>query len=94
MVEEVKVTGHDGSMPHGESIICAAVSALAQASLLGIGKYLKRDVEYHVKSGNLAFKLLDKPDELTSAVLETMILGLEEIHNIYPNEVMIKERRR
>lgn len=94
LVEEVRISGHDGSRPHGESLICAAVSALTQTALLGVARHLKRGVDYQVESGYLSFKLQQKPDELTSAVLETMLLGLEEIRNIYPDEIMIKDSRR
>jgi hypothetical protein len=94
MICEMKVSGHDESMPHGENIVCAAVSSLTQTALLGLAKHLKRDLDYEVKSGSLWFRLKGAPDDLTSAVLETMLLGLNEIQAISPDGVLIKEHRR
>lgn len=88
------VTGHSGAAPHGQDIVCAAVSALTQTALLGLGKYLKREVDFKIKSGNLEVGLKTEPDELTSTIFETMILGLTEIENINPKGVHITEHRR
>lgn len=91
MVEGFHVTGHANTAPHGRDIVCAAVSALTQTALLGIGKYLGREVDFAVRSGSLEMKLIAAPDELTSAVFETMILGLHEIEKINPKNVRITE---
>ena len=88
------VTGHAGTAEYGQDIVCAAVSALAQTALLGVGKHLHRKLEYKVASGDLYMKLKDEPDDLTEAILETMILGFLEIENINPQSVRISEHRR
>ena len=87
-----EVTGHSGTAAHGEDIVCAGVSSLAQTALLGIGKYLHREVDYKVASGKLSMRLKGVPDDLTEAVLQTMLLGLEEIAKISPKAVRINER--
>ncbi|MBQ7477770.1 MAG: ribosomal-processing cysteine protease Prp [Selenomonadaceae bacterium] len=85
-----RVTGHSGTAAKGRDIVCAGVSALAQAALLGIGEYLHREVEYSVASGKLCMKLKGAPDDLTEAVLQTMLLGLMEIEKLSPRAVRIK----
>lgn len=85
------VTGHANAGPHGQDIVCAAISALAQTALLGIGNYLKREVDFDIASGNLSVQLKGAPDDLTSAVLETMLLGFREIESINPKGVRILE---
>lgn len=84
-----RVSGHARAAAHGKDIVCAAVSALTQTCLLGVGEYLGRDVDYHVASGNLSVELKQEPDALTSAIFETMILGLTEIEKIHPKNVRI-----
>lgn len=83
------VTGHSGTAKPGEDIVCAGVSSLAQTALLGVGEYLHREVDYSVASGELRMMLKDDPDELTEAILETMVLGMEEIQRLYPKAVRI-----
>ena len=89
------VTGHSGTAAHGEDIVCAGVSALTQAALLGIGEYLHREIVYEVASGKLIMRLKDAPSAETEAILRTMLLGLLEMEKSYPKAVRIeKEQRR
>ena len=89
-----QVKGHSGTAERGFDIICAGVSSLVQAALLGIGKHLHREVRYRVASGDFFMELKSSPDDLTEAVLETMRLGLEEIVKIDSNAVRIEYRER
>jgi len=85
-----EVTGHSGTAPRGEDIVCAGVSALVQTSLLGIVEYLHREADYDMASGKLKLKLKGEPDNLTEAIMHTMLLGLREIENISPKAVRIE----
>ncbi len=87
------VTGHSGMAAHGQDIVCAGVSSLTQAALLGVGEYLHREVEYSAASGKLCMKLKGTPDELTESILRTMLLGLREIAKLAPQAVRITESR-
>ncbi|MBP2625984.1 MAG: hypothetical protein H6Q68_695 [Firmicutes bacterium] len=88
------VTGHANTAPHGQDIVCAGISALTQTAVLGLDRQLKKKIHLKIASGNLKMNLLDKPDALTNAVLETMLIGLTEIGNLNPQSVRILERRR
>lgn len=93
-IAQFRVQGHANAGPHGEDIVCAAVSALTQTALLGIGKHLERKVFYEVASGRVLARLEEAPDRLTDAVLETMLLGLREIEKLNPEHIRILEARR
>ena len=86
------VQGHNGE--YGRDIVCAGVSSVAQTALLGIGEHLHRDVDFQVASGDLRMKLKSEPDDLTEAILETMLLGFTEIAKVSPKAVRIFEYRR
>ena len=88
-VSGFKVQGHHGE--YGTDIVCAGVSSLAQTALLGIERHLHREMDYEVASGDLKMKLKGVPDDLTEAILETMVLGLAEISTLYPKDVHISE---
>ena len=83
------VTGHSGTAERGRDIVCAGISSLAQAALLGIGEHLHREVDYKVTSGELTMRLKGAPDELTEAILRTMLMGLREIEKLSPKAVRI-----
>ncbi|MDD4601460.1 hypothetical protein SDC9_09020 [bioreactor metagenome] len=88
------VKGHADTAPHGQDIVCAAVSALTQTAILGLERYLGREFELDIESGNLNIQLLLPPDRLTSAILETMLLGLTETAKQHSQSVRIMEHRR
>ena len=88
------VNGHANTAPHGQDIVCAGVAALTQTAVLGLERHLGRNLELDVASGRLSLKLVGIPDELTGAIMETMLLGLTEIEKISPQGVRIKEHRR
>ena len=83
------VTGHSGTAERGQDIVCAGVSSLTQTALLGIMEYLHREVDYDVASGKLLVKLRCVPDDLTEAILQSMLLGLMEIQKLSPEAVRI-----
>jgi uncharacterized protein YsxB (DUF464 family) len=83
------ISGHANAAPHGQDIICAAVSILAQTAVFGLERHLRREISLDMAHGKLAFELSGNPDELTNAVLETALLGLKEIAKEYPKRVRI-----
>ncbi|MBQ7515107.1 MAG: ribosomal-processing cysteine protease Prp [Schwartzia sp.] len=87
-----RVNGHSGTAPRGEDIVCAGVSALAQTALLGLSEHLHRQISYDIQpGGDLRMTLRGEPDDLTEAILETMLLGMTEIQRQYPKAVQITE---
>lgn len=83
------VTGHSGTAERGQDIVCAGVSSLTQTALLGMMEYLHREVDYDVASGKLFVQLKCDPDDLTEAILQSMLLGLMEIQKLSPEAVRI-----
>ncbi len=92
-VSGFQVSGHSGTAAHGKDIVCAGISSLAQTALLGIGEYLHREMDYSVASGKLSMRLKSAPDDLTEAILQTMLLGMSEIEKISPKAVHISRRQ-
>lgn len=90
----VTVSGHANLAPKGQDIVCAGVSSLVQTAALGVKRHLRRKIILEVSEGYLCLELKDVPDELTEAVLQTMVIGLKEIAKIYPDSVQIVEHRR
>ena len=81
--------GHAGAGPRGNDIVCAAVSVLTDSVFLGLDRHLKREMEWDADSGDISVRLKEDPDELTEAILATLVLGLTEIQKIYPDRLRI-----
>ncbi|WP_296732479.1 ribosomal-processing cysteine protease Prp [Anaerovibrio sp.] len=86
------ITGHHGE--YGSDIVCAGVSVLAQTTLKGLGEHFMRlnnisedtseelseYLKYKVAPGDLQVRLMGAPDNITDALLETMLIGLYDIY--------------
>ena len=96
LIKGYKVTGHAESVEEGFDEVCALVSLTTQLPVLGLEQHLKRKLQYsmNVEKGSLQVKLVDNPDELTEAVLQTMVLGLKNLKKEYPQYLGTKEHRR
>lgn len=89
------VTGHSGAGPHGEDIVCAAVSALSVTAVNGLEKVAGIDVSPRVCDGFLYIRLpgylSKKRKHDAKIILRTARLGLRQIANQYPRYVTIYE---
>ena len=96
MITGYKVSGHAGFAEEGMDIICSAVSALTQTPLLGLERHLKLKPSYNVnqEDGILEVALNSAPTDLTQAILQTMVYGVESIARQCPQYVRIQEHRR
>ncbi|MGI6129686.1 MAG: ribosomal-processing cysteine protease Prp [bacterium] len=87
------VDGHAAYAPKGEDIICAAVSVLAQAAVLGLTEHLGLRPDVEIRDGYLRCILspgsADSPG--VQAILKTLELALKDIATGYPNRIRCKE---
>jgi uncharacterized protein YsxB (DUF464 family) len=88
-------SGHAGYAPEGEDIVCAAVSALTQSALLGLGEVLKAPVEWSRDEGKGALSaFVAESTEGTELLLRTLEAGLRNIAGQYPDLVGIDYMQR
>lgn len=91
------VRGHAGFRPRGEDVVCAAISMLAQTTVLGLARYIN-GLAYKVDdSGVLRCSLpegLNKTQQIQSeAILETMMAGLRNLQRDYSQYIRVFKRR-
>ncbi|MCL5676432.1 MAG: ribosomal-processing cysteine protease Prp [Firmicutes bacterium] len=88
------VTGHSGFAPHGEDIVCAGVTALSEAAVLGLQRVAGVQPQVEMEDGFVRCELppLAQAQEVKAqAIIETMILGLRDIAKDYRRYVRITE---
>lgn len=91
-IEKVVVSGHAEYAAHGEDIVCAAVSVLAQAILNGLTDVLKQDVKYEISDGYLEFSLDNRNNDVSiNALLDTFELGIENLVQDYGRYLKLKK---
>ncbi|HYF76179.1 MAG TPA: ribosomal-processing cysteine protease Prp [Symbiobacteriaceae bacterium] len=94
-VTELRVSGHTGYAEQGEDIVCAGVSALAVTCLIGLKKVARHPHEGKARSGSMHCKLLPggTPESAAKAqaILETTVLGLQDIAKDYHQFIRVTE---
>ena len=93
--------GHAGYADAGEDIVCAAISALTQATEYGLTEVIHAPVEHRLneKRADYAVELADSADIATrrqaQILLQTLAGSLQAIANKYPRHIRIifQERR-
>ena len=75
--------GHAGYSEQGQDIVCAAVSALVITTLNSIERFTddKTSCVSDEDTGSIIFRFSGKPSHDAGLLLDSMILGLEEIED-------------
>ncbi len=86
--------GHAFYDKKGQDIVCAAVSALTQSAILGLGEFVKRDsFSFSVEDGLLKCflkeNLQNKEYQDSQVIMITLYLGLRAIEDEYRTYVKI-----
>ena len=86
--KSLEVKGHANSAPHGEDLVCAAVSAI----LTGGANSLKDIKNFHIElqEGKALIKAIDTVSSHDEVVLETIITSLKTIEESYGQFIQIK----
>ena len=75
------VTGHAGSADAGHDIVCAAVSALVINAVNSVERFTDDETSCVTdeETGTIGFRFAGRPSHDAGLLLDSMILGLEEI---------------
>lgn len=93
LVTGYEIWGHAGFDEYGRDVVCAGVSAIAQAALLGLRDSLGKRVTFEKRSGYLkvhvAREHAGKPGP--RAIFRALELGLKAIAQSYPGALAVDE---
>ena len=96
-IEGFMIWGHSGSAPMGKDIVCAGVSAIAIAALIGLRKRCPEGIRYCVAEGLIYCKLgqghAGDGARDAQVILDTMFHGLESIRQSYGKYIDLALRR-
>lgn len=85
----VKSHGHCGFAEEGKDIVCSGISAILQTAFLGLLRFVNSDISGSFSKGSMFMSV--NPSDASDAILETMLIGLQEIERQYPENVSIQE---
>lgn len=96
-IRDFELSGHAGYADEGQDIVCASVSALSIAACNGLEYFLPIPPKVQEKDGYLSCQLENiREDESEKAqwILQTMVLGIEQIQAAYGRDYIYIDRRR
>lgn len=82
------VKGHSEYADRGNDIVCAGVSALTQAAILGL-RYYDVDMDVSMSHGEMTVQI-NKNEDIVKPIFTAMVVGLKEIAKQYPENVRLK----
>lgn len=90
-----EVRGHSGLEASGRDIVCAAVSAVTQAAVMGLREAVGCPVDADINSGYLRCFLDEGQMGLETwreaqVVMRTTLIALQDIGGQYPERVRVK----
>ena len=84
------ITGHADYAARGEDIVCAGVSALAQATCYTLNRI--NNVSFDMREGDMSVHITN-PNDISSAVLEVLENGIHLISKEFPDYISLKVER-
>ena len=96
MICGFEAAGHAGAKKiRGYDLVCCAVSALPQTGVNALCEVAGVQPDVRVRDGYLSCRLPEDMDEQTQVraqiVLRTILTGLKDIQNVYPNLIRIQQ---
>jgi uncharacterized protein YsxB (DUF464 family) len=85
----IKLIGHAGYAPHGQDVVCAAVSTLLQAFCLSIYKLTQDEVKTDLKPGNAVIEY-GNLSESGKLLVDSFFVGAKMIADEFPDYVRVE----
>lgn len=82
--------GHCNFGEKGKDVVCSGASTLLQTAIYGLDKYCTIPPQAIISEGNLTC-VLSEINKESQIILETMLIGLRQIEEQYPECLRIKE---
>ncbi len=86
-----KMEGHAEYAEHGADIVCSAVSAISQATLMALKRY--SNVHNTVESGLMVVSIVN-PNVQTNVLMDMMVNAIRVIAKQHPQNVKLLEEKR
>lgn len=88
--EQITIKGHAEYAPHGQDIVCAAISALLQTFTMSVDTFTADKLNTEMTAGNavVTYRNLTEQSQL---LLSSFLLGCEAIAETYPDYVQVNK---
>lgn len=82
------VRGHAQYAPHGQDVVCAAVSTLVQVLVFSISELTTDEIDYDMQPGLVEIRYKDLSED-AQLLIKSFFIGIRMISHAYPSNVQI-----
>lgn len=86
----ITIKGHAGYAPHGQDIVCAAVSTLLQVLVLSLNDLTDDEIIADLRPGESIIEY-NQLSEAGKLLIESFLLGVGAISEAYPDNVSVEK---
>lgn len=90
---KIVITGHAGYAPHGQDIVCAAISAFTEALIASVEQLTDSGIKSDLRPGRAVIEYEDKAQDV-KLLVESFFIGVSGIAAAYPENVEITREGR
>ena len=87
----ILVKGHANYAPHGQDIVCSAVSTLVQTLIQSVEELTTDKITYDMKPGTVIIKFWCLSDQ-SKVLIDAFFVGIKGIAEAHPDNVRLTER--
>ena len=87
----VSITGHANYAPHGQDIVCAAISALVQTLIQSVEDLCTDTISYHLQPGSVEI-IHGNLSANAQLLMDSFFIGVYMIADRYPKYVQVTKR--
>lgn len=84
----ITVRGHAGYAPHGQDVVCAAVSTLVQSLFASVKELTADEIKADMAAGNAVIEYGNLSKE-ARLLVDSFFVGIQMIADSYPENVRI-----
>lgn len=84
----ITVKGHAGYAPHGQDVVCAAVSTLVQTLFVSVKELTADEIKADMAAGNAVIQYGNLSKE-ARLLVDSFFVGIQMIADSYPENVRI-----
>jgi uncharacterized protein len=98
-IVSIVCSGHTGYADEGEDIVCAGLSSIIQTACIGVIKLAKVNAKITKKDNDGFLSIVlpencsDKQKDDCNLILETAILGINDLQKGYSNFIKVEVRK-
>ena len=89
--KNISILGHAMYDDYGKDIVCASVSSIVMTSVESIASIDNSAIDV-IKSNDKLEIIINKYDDITTKLIDTMIMLLKELEKKYPKNIKITNK--